>query len=155
MDSAYTVPPGACRHHQEQGITMGNQTLVQRASGRIATAAAVALLVPAVATAEDLGENRAASKSELTAIARAVDVPRGCIEGSVSARHEQWAAWSFRQPASRRCIRRVPAGQSIEGLTFVRRSGARWKRIASVSDCYRPKRVPISVWRDVGPLCGS
>lgn len=131
---------------------MRNQTLVHRPSALALAAAAVVVLTPSAAGAAELGVNRAATKTERAAIARVARVPARCVEASVSARRGHWAAWSYRLPATRSCARSVRPGLTLDTLTFVRRSAGRWRTIAAVSDCGRPKRVPVSVYRDIGPV---
>jgi hypothetical protein len=133
---------------------MRNQTLVQRPRGRtmIAAAAALAAACPASAGAQDLGENRGPTARERAGIARAAKVPARCMEIDVSANHTQWASWAFRFPLKGSCRTYARRAVSQEALTFVRRSGSRWRTIAAVSDCGRPKRVPVSVYRDIGPV---
>jgi hypothetical protein len=42
---------------------------------------------------------------------------------------------------------------NLEVGVFVRRSGGRWSRSGSASDCGRPERVPRAAWEDLAPAC--
>lgn len=131
---------------------MRNQTFVHRAAGRIAIPAATLVLAFGLTGTADA--HRRATSSEKRSIARSAGFPVGCLDVVVSVDAKGWASWNVRTTGS--CVRRAQRHhQVIEASVFVRRSGSRWVRKGSTSDCGKPARVPTRAWRDLAPACDA
>ncbi|MCK9250034.1 MAG: hypothetical protein M0P31_13805 [Solirubrobacteraceae bacterium] len=115
----------------------------------LAALATVALLAaPATGTAA-----RSATKAERAAIAKASKVPASCIRVRVSTRNSRWAAWSLRFPVRKSCIRAADRQPTWEIAVYLKRTGKRWKRAGSASQCARPARLPRRIWSEMAPAC--
>lgn len=122
---------------------------------RLLTAAAVLVVaLPASSVAAGRGDSRSPTSGERAGIARAAKAPARCLAISVSESDERWAGYVFDLPRKGACRTAWKASGAGEAATFVRRSGSRWKRVATEGGCDRPSRVPRDVWRDLGPMCG-
>jgi hypothetical protein len=101
-------------------------------------------LVPALAQAD-----RAPTKREKAAIARAADVPKRCLRVRVSTVNRRWAS-AYRRNAREGCERWQADGVAV----FKRRKTGGWKFVVAGSsfECPVP-RVPPAVVKDLDIPC--
>jgi hypothetical protein len=105
---------------------------------------AAGLVLPAAATAD-----RAPTKAERTAVAKAADVPARCLKTRVSTVNSAYAS-SYRRNAKRGC----KAYQADGVAVFKRRASGAWKFVTAGSafSCPVP-HVPKKVANDLGIRC--